>query len=268
MRQYDLIFGIGGSCRCSMGLREGGVQYLSFPMDWHPGPDFVGKCATVAEGFAHWLDRDKLVLLNPDEKEGLLVYKNTETGYTFLHDFLAKQSFDEQYPKIAEKYNRRISRLMGLIEGSSRILVVWVNVPSDDNVNWEKARAGQKVLSNRWPEKKFDILFLNHSENVPFAAAEEEERGQVRMVSFDYRDRSPGEDTWMADQYILGKWFMREYRVDDYRTPEEIAAWKRKEKNYEYDRWHAKNVYQWMRNKIEYKLYVHLRKQLKRRGII
>lgn len=251
-----------------MGLREGGVQYLSFPQDWNPGPGFVGKCETVAEGFSHWLDRDRLVLQNPDETEGLLVYKNTETGYTFLHDFLAKHPFDEQYPKIAEKYSRRISRLLGLIEGGSRILVVWVNVPGDDKANWEKAMAGRKVLSDRWPGKEFDVLILNHSDGVPFAAAEEEEREYVRMVSFDYRDRSPREDKWMADHYILGKWFKREYQVDDYRTPEEVAAWKKKEANYEYDRFCAKNFFAYVRNKFEYKLYVHLRKQLKRRGVI
>jgi len=269
MRSYDLVVGVGGTCRCSMGLREAKLQLLSFPQDWNPGGGLVSKCETIVAGFSKWLDRDALVLQNPEEKENHLVYKNTKTGYTFLHDFHAKQTFDEQYPVVYRKYERRIARLMGLIDRARKILIVWVNVPNDEYATPDTARDGQSKLSERWPDKRFDILVLNHQEGVRWTQANiSDESDGVQIASFDYKDRSPGEDTWMADQYILGKWFKREYRVVDYRTSEEIAVWKKKEKNYEYDRWCAKNVYQWLRNKLEYKIYVHLRKQLKKRGLI
>lgn len=269
MRKYDLIFGTGGSCRCSMGLREAGLQLLSFPYDWNPGPDFVTRCAYLADGFPNWLDRDQLQLTNPEEREGLLHYKNLKTGFTFIHDFLAQQQFDEQYPAVKARYDRRISRFQGLLERAQTVLVVWVNVVGDQyQLDAAGAQRGREILQKRWPSKKIDVLLLDFQEGVAYKHAQEEGQDGVRLVTFDYKDRSPGEDSWMADQYVLGKWFKREYQIDDYRTPEEIAAWRKREANYEYDRWHAKNVYQWMRNKLEYKLYVHLRKQLKRRGVI
>jgi len=269
MKKYDFIFGTGGSCRCSMGLREAGLQLLSFPYDWNPGPDFVCRCEYLADGFPNWIDRDLLELTNPEEKENHLHYRNVKTGFTFIHDFHAKHIFDEQYPLVKERYERRIARFFNQIERSSKILVIWVNVVDDPyQLDVIGAAKGREFLRCRWPNKQIDVLVMNYKEGIPFAQAESEENDGIRVVSFDYKDRSPGEDTWMADQYILGKWFKKEYCVPDYRTPEEIAAWKKKEANYEYDRWCAKNVFEWMRNKIEYKLYVHLRKQLKKRGLI
>lgn len=269
-RKYDFVFGTGGSCRCSMGLREAGLQLLSFPYDWNPGPDFVTRCSYLAAGFPDWLDRKSLRLENPEETESHLFYKNVKTGFTFIHDFHAKYSFDEQYSEVCARYERRIARFLGLLERAHRVLVVWVNVNADGPFSLDVAAAerGRLALQARWPDKRFDVLVFNFKEGVPYQRAESKENSAVRVVAFDYKDRSPGEDRWMADHRILGKWLKGEYEMDDYRTQEEIAAWKKKKANHEYDRYCAKNFLAYVRNKFEYKLYVHLRKQLKGRGVI
>lgn len=158
-----------------MGLREAGLQLLSFPYDWNPGPDFVTRCAYLADGIPNWLDRDQLQLMNPEERENLLHYKNLKTGFTFIHDFLAQQRFEEQYPVVKARYDRRISRFQGLLERAQTVLVVWVNVVGDRyQLDAAGAQRGREILQKRWPTKEIDVLLLNFQEGIAYKCAQAE----------------------------------------------------------------------------------------------
>lgn len=88
----------------------------------------------------------------------------------------------------------------------------------------------------------------------------------IRTVSFDYRDYR--EESWVADNRLLGKWLASQYAVPDYRTPEERKNWRKIAKAKEYGRYHAENLCQYLVTKMQYKIYNHFMKRLRRKGII
>lgn len=45
----------------------------------------------------------------------------------------ASYPFDESYPAVKEKYDRRIGRLYASIRRSKRVLLVWLENPTDDD---------------------------------------------------------------------------------------------------------------------------------------
>ena len=114
MTDYDLAFSMGFGCGCSRALRAAGLQRASFPMDWVGSPGIVASAEMVASGFAGWLDRESLELVDVRRGNGTInrAYVNRRTGFIFGHDFHHDADVDVAFDEVAEKYARRIERLI------------------------------------------------------------------------------------------------------------------------------------------------------------
>ena len=113
-------------------------------------------------------------------------YENIKNKLYFWHDFPADTSFEEAYPKVKLKYERRIKRFYENIKDKNRVLLVWFSQvhQTPDNIVLE--------LCNRFSEKmgkKIDFLIIEHHEGLNIAKkymlSENIERWQCHAIKFD-----------------------------------------------------------------------------------
>ena len=114
---------------------------------------------------------------------------------------------------------------------------------------------------------KIDHVLLA-PQGVKLEDREEREQDGIRSLFFDYMDKESDIAFGVADDKFLGKWLATEYETVDYRSPEDIRRWKRIAKKNLYHKFGGKSLVGYWIGKMEYKLYKHLRKQLKRKGVV
>lgn len=169
--RYDYICSIGSSCLCAMSLHDAGLRLSSGPFDWLLGPSLKSRAEMIANGFAGWFEREDLRCIGKTDivnaksvkiqRDG---YVNDRTGYTFLYDFDAGSSFDEAYPAVREKYERRIERFYNLMRASRRVLLVWVeNQYEDDRPSDEEVAMSLKILKDVFPGVKVELLIIDRA---------------------------------------------------------------------------------------------------------
>jgi len=268
MRAYDLAFSVGATCRCSMALREGGLQYCSFPFDWTGGPTVCQKVELLCRDFKGWMLRENFVKVCESRYGHGVYWRDDALGYHFAHEFNDLAPIDEQLPAVRERLMRRGRRLRAMLAKAKRALVVFVETPDFGPETPESLLKARELLMVRWPNVMFDMLLVRHAEGVPLKKFQDEESDGVRMVQFDFRDRREKDGNWMADQKLIGKWLKAEYAVADYRTEEERRKWSELRRAQKFARYAATGWLDYFVTKYRYKLYVHLRKKLDPRGII
>ena len=244
-RNYDLVFGIGQACGCSLSLRHANLQHLSFPGDWtgpvwgnaeHPAPehDLRNRVDILCDGDVGFFAADDFFFERSIESTGKDCYVNRRTHYKFNHDFSLGGDFNAELPKVADKYARRKARLFGLIGKSRRILVVRMDIPGGRYpTTLDDCRYARERLNRRFAPAQFDILLVSDESGRAFADRrfEEVEPGFFHL-EFGYADPThplPNQ----PDLALTGPALAELFSVTDYRTAEERARFeerKRREK--------------------------------------
>ncbi len=163
--KYDLIFGIGEACSCSQLLRVNFLQFVSYPLDWLFGTDFIGRCKILANDFNNFINKDDLEYAFVEKSINCNAYHNKYNDITFNHDFRKDIPFDEMYNQVKEKYARRITRLIDDIEKSNKILVVYLEIPTINHnlISEEDIIKGFNLIKKRYPEKDIDLIYIKNS---------------------------------------------------------------------------------------------------------
>jgi len=266
MRTYDLIFGIGGACCCTQALRSANLQFASFPWDWLAESNIRTRVNQLRDDFVDWLPRDSLTKLETGTYKAGDVYRNEKTKLVFPHDFPLNGSLDTDYTRVAARYKRRKDHLYRLIEQSKKVLVVWVDVPACPETTDDDRKYVMEIVRQKWPQIRFDLLTFANEEGRSARDFVDQEVDGIRTVTFDYKDDK--EEVWVADNKLLGKWLASQYSVPDYRTSEEKKDWRRIARQKEYGRYRASSLGQYLVTKFQYKIYNHLMKCLRRKGVI
>ena len=264
-RKYDVVFGMGAACSCSQALREAGLQLASFPFDWVGGPGACFKAQMMVDDFAGWFGPETFTRLEPPKFSTAAWYRD-KFGFTPIHDFHADVPFDEELPKVREKYRRRIDRLARLLDAAKRALVVYIESDGFETASVEDAARVRETLAGRWPGVAFDVLLMKYREGVPFSRRIDESGDGWRLVQYDFKDR--GEEEWRVDWRQVARWMKGEYEVADYRTADEKSQWKRLSRKQKYAEFKAANWWDYTVTKVQYKMYKHLRTRLDRKGVI
>jgi len=265
-RLYDLAFSVGATCRCSMSLREGGLQYQSFPYDWTGGPTVNQKVELLCRDFDGWLVRENIVRYG--EFNHSCCWRDKVLGFFYIHEFTDKKPFNEQFPVVRDRMFRRARRLTKLLATSKRVLVVFLETPEFGRESVGALAEARTKLQARWPGVTFDMLFLQHEDGLRRRHYKESERDGVRSVRFDYRDRCQAKDEWMADHVEVGKWLASQYAVADYRSSAERKQWAARRRQATLARFAASGWVDYLITKYRYKLYVHLRKRMEKKGLV
>ena len=168
-KKYDFIASIGEACICSESLRKSLLQIKSLPFDWLLSHDILTNLDIVLNDFKDFLMEDYLEQSgenkpNDDNKRNWsYVYKNTKYQLNFIHDFKYGIEFEENYPKVVQKYQRRIDRFFKSIEDAKSILFVYIERPKTNEEQIADLNLlvdYQKKLEEKFPNKNIDILYF------------------------------------------------------------------------------------------------------------
>lgn len=266
VKEYDLVLGMGAMCACSQALREAGLQLSSFPFDWNGGPGIRGKTELILSDFRGWLDRENLKRSEIEPRHSFCQWWIGRDNFRFIHDFPANCRIDEELPKVQAKYRRRIDRMYDLIVRSKKVLIVYLACPKWEDCDADDAEYCRGRLRERWPEVEFDFLIICHDPQLPFARRRDETHEHCRVVAYDIQNHK--EDTWLADYMQIAAWLRTQYRALDYRTDAERAAWKDQEKKAKYARFKARNWFELVINRLQYRLFKHFSNVMERKGIV
>lgn len=266
---YDLAFGLGYSCGASQALRDAGLQFASFPLDWVGSPGIVQSAEIVASDFAHWIDRDALELVDVRHGSGFntRIYRNRLTGFGFSHEFGDFQSFDESYPKVVEMYERRIERLGDLLGKSKRVLLVYLELPFRERANDADLATARRLIAARYPNAMFDLVYVYEAPSCPTPRVVSEENG-VTILALDYRMFDRGEITHFVRTDALAAYLRQNVAVRDYRTEADRV---RRQAVFEGDvmcRWGRKGTLRSLVNRWTFRIFRHLEKYLMTRGLV
>ena len=236
--RYDLVFGFGATCGCSLTLRRAGLQLLSFPGDWTAPVWHDETHPRLQHDLRQRVDYfcgDKEVFFRPEDFRfraphpwnGKDVYYNERTLYVFNHDFPQGGDFAAELPGVVAKYRRRYERLTELIRGSKRVLVVRMDIPSGDRpkATLDDCRYARGRLRETYPGVEFDFALVSYDPGRPYERlTEERTEDGIYHYGFDFANPKPGADPYQPDLGKTGRLFAERFEVREYRTKAEIAA--------------------------------------------
>ena len=223
MTDYDLAFSMGFGCGCSRALRAAGLQRASFPMDWVGSPGLVASAEMVASGFVGWLDRESLELIDVRRSNGTInrAYVNRRTGFIFGHDFHHDADVDVAFDEVAEKYARRIERLISSIKASCRVLVAYVEHPVRQRVSDGEVGRARRIMSEAFPGVDFTLLYVYHDDGCAEPVEKIVEPGVVtlgaRIRRFEFGLVSHTFDREPIIRYLVSHAFVPDRRTDEER---------------------------------------------------
>ena len=214
-QKYDFIFSIGERCACSEALRRSNLQFASFPFDWLYCIDFEQNAQFISHHFDGFLASERLVdmnIENGDPENPCRVYRDSQTGIVFNHDFPANLSFEHGFPLVSEKYRRRINRLYQRIQSAKKILAVYMEAPTTNHPAADKTQimAGYRILCQTFPEQEVHILYLTNQKGT---LEINQLCPNVTLVAFDYKRKKPGGYDYSIDTAALAKFF-KAYRLN------------------------------------------------------
>lgn len=160
-KTYDLIYSIGYACASTAYLKMHFLRSFSGPFDWTTNTDFASHLDIILNDFKDFMNKEDFVSHTnwQGEQDRCDVYINKKTNMVFPHDFLLDVPFDEIFPLVKEKYERRIARFYKKIQESEKVLLVWFqnNAQTPDEIITTKCNALMEKLG-----KKIDILVIEH----------------------------------------------------------------------------------------------------------
>lgn len=272
--RFDLVFALGAGCSCSMMLREKGLQMASFPLDWagttHFGAsgDIRAKTDIIIDGFGNWFRKENLVRAVEYDSPKFLGYFDRGTKLYFTHDFAVGTDLEREYSSACAKYERRISRFLGLLSGARRVLAVWINDPRvKGEVTEDDMRYCLDAFRGAYPQTEFRILAVNCVHGVKPEAMRTERGEGYECFAFDYRVVTEGEPTWEVRRDLFAP-LLERFEVVDYRTRAERRANAKRERARDMERFKATSALDLLATKLKFKLYRHLKRKLERKGVL
>lgn len=271
--RFDLVFSLGSGCGCSRVLRERGLQFASFPLDWvgrlgDTGLALRRSADLVASGYFRWCEEENLIRAPQHDSVKYDSYFDRETGLYFTHDVSSGGNLHEEYPQIAAKYARRISRFDALATCARKILVVWIADPRDDGVVREDdARHALASFRRKYPQSAFRLLALSCMPGVTVGAAHVVCGEGYELYGFDYRLITDGVRTWDIRTDLINPLLDR-FEAVDYRTWAEKRANRHREQEHAYEKFKANTFFELLVNRFQFKLYRHLKRALDKKGVL
>lgn len=168
-KKYDLIFSLGEACSCTQTLRKYNLQIQSFPFDWLYGSNFKGRCQILAQYFNRFIEKADLTntkRVNHDKNNPCRVYYNSYNDITFNHDFFITEEFEDIYPIVKEKYDRRIKRLLEETEKAQKILVVFLETPINNHPKIEDQTIleGYDIIQKAFSNTEIDLIYIKNAD--------------------------------------------------------------------------------------------------------
>jgi len=165
---FDFVFSIGEDCACASYLNWHRLRVESSPFDWLTRASFATRTGLLENGFAEFLQCENMRQI-PKPTEGYRdekcdYYADDATDFYFYHDFPAGIALNASFPAVKEKYQRRISRLLGRLASSREVLMVWWS--RDKRLSDSELLDALDRLQWRYPNVRLSLLAFEQSDNV------------------------------------------------------------------------------------------------------
>ena len=167
--KYDCVFSLGEVCFCANYLQALSLRKFSSPFDWIAGGTFSERMGYLLNDFENYFNKEDLVYHGKREfPEPCDIYYNTRTHIVFNHDFPLSKPYDDSYPKVAERYARRIKRLYELVNKAKRVLIVYMEkYETQSGVTDNKQLCDlMEQLNKKFPKTHIDLLYVRHNETM------------------------------------------------------------------------------------------------------
>ena len=212
--KYDLIFSLGEACSCTQALRKSDLQYASYPLDWLFGSNFNGRMDILVSDFNKFIEQSDLQYSYSERSISCDAYLNNKNQITFNHDFPTGVPLEESYPMVAEKYQRRINRLLDNIKNADSVLIVYIETPNNKNHTSDKdIICGWEKIKEKYFNKKIDLLyFMNDTTLPPKSVKKENITPNITKVTANYKNQAPNVVPYAVDNDVL-KSVLKQYSL-------------------------------------------------------
>ena len=268
VKEYDICFSCGYSCGITQALRAANLQFASLPFDWMSTPSLVKAARMVATGFAHWMDREDLELVDV-RHSGInkRIYANKRTGFVFVHDFSLFQTVDEAYASESKKYARRAQRLDELLRNAKKVLAVAVEWPILPRLTDATLAESKRIFEMKYPGASFDILYF-YPEDGRTSAHVVSEKDGITVVACEYRKWFDGELNHEIDNSQIVAFLKENVSAKDPRSEAEKAKYAADWKKQDAARWKGRNFFETFVNRTAFRRYRRLEKFLRKKGLV
>lgn len=267
-RNYDFAFSLGESCTCSEVLRRVGMQFASFPFDWISAFSIRIHADLIATDFADLMPLDKLVCQGINEEQNAEMVVHTKTGMRFYHDFPPGGDLRSTYAEIRQKYDRRIRRLQEYLSRDVSVLAVYVHAPMFPVTSDSDLGYAVKRMRDRFPDADIDLLYIYNVSERGFSSQNIEQVSEhVFKIGMDIR-MPPGSSQFISNRkkVVAALHSLFPHGIADYRTKKQIREYREAVQRRELEKYHAKNVFEYYRNRFYWLIFRHFRNRLERAG--
>jgi hypothetical protein len=148
---YNHIVSLGYNCEVTNGILEVQMRDAAYPFDW-----IFSKMWKINEmlrtRFSNFFLKENLIVARYKKNPA----KEKDNGFIYVHDgpydILCQDN--NEYINAKEKYNRRILRLLEILDSGKSVL--FVRVVYDDII--DEHLDFVNILSNLYPNSKFHLL--------------------------------------------------------------------------------------------------------------
>lgn len=215
--KYDCVFSMGEICFCANYLKALYLRKFSAPFDWIAGASFEERMNFLLNGFENFFNKEDLIYHGKREfPEPCNIYYNTRTHIVFNHDFPLNKTFEEAYPQVVERYNRRITRLYNLLNKAKSALIVYMEkadtsleVPSNERLCFLMEKLNQKFKKTH-----IDLIYVRHNENMKSKEFDMRRVNDYVVVAQCF-DRSTGESGTAVGDFNNVKQIFKNIRCKD-----------------------------------------------------
>ena len=208
---YDFVCSIGHYCATAVYLKRHALRTVSSPLDWvGSGPNgFAVHTGVIVDGFARFLRKESLRLgvnhlIEGSDDMHHDYYTDLATGMKVIHDFPRGVPFEQAYPEVRAKYDRRIRRFYAAIESSRRTLLVFQT--SQDHVSDDEIARRLAEIRCRFPETSVDLLVLESVTGMEEIVLSEPLPGAWHLKGWFYK---PGIDRVLGDRELCDRVYSR-----------------------------------------------------------
>lgn len=176
-KKFDVVYSIGFGCGMARLMQLSRLRMTSGPFDWVTGPNFEYRIDLILNNFAGFFDKEDLSFVEKSENDyqpedpnrHTDTYKNLKNGFIHPHDFMEGDDFDKTYPKVLEKYNRRIERFYEYLKDTNkRVLLAYLSFSSlDDRSVYECYKKLVEKFGNH-----ISLLIFNHKPTFDYNTIE------------------------------------------------------------------------------------------------
>jgi len=255
VKEYDFIFSLGASCAVTMSLRDAGLQFASWPLDWTGSPGLMQSCAAVECGFENWFEREDLMLWDVRHEDGGIqrVYRNMRTRFGFPHEFTNAHPIEREFEKAHEKYRRRIARLDETLRSARRVLAIYLEVATRLPQDLETVRLCRRRLAAKYPDSRIDLMYVYERPDCAVPTVTFEDEGLV-LVAAHYGKFLDGVPMHTVDRSQLVAFLRDRFTVAGHDGAAEKARYEAEQKKLRQEHW-GKGRFERQMNRRLFKTY-------------